>query len=80
MVLSPGISLGVLSLQESHSATYNEHMPMNELHTIMQPTGPRKAPITDPHDMVQLQPIGFTSRLLWMLLLTKLGGEPLIFS
>ena len=34
-VLPPGVSLGVFSLQERHNATYNEHMPMNELHTAI---------------------------------------------
>ena len=27
LVLPPGVSLGVLCLRETHSATYNEHMP-----------------------------------------------------
>ena len=75
-VLPPGVSPGVLSLQERHSATYNEHMPMNELHIAMQPTGPRKAPITDPYDRVRMQPTPFASRLLWMLVLTQWGLEP----
>ena len=35
LVLTPGVSLGVFSLQERHNATYNEHMPMNELHTAI---------------------------------------------
>ena len=61
VVITPGVSLGVLSLQERHSATYNEHMPMNELHTAMQPTGPGKAPNTDPHDRVRMQLTHFTS-------------------
>ena len=34
-VLPPGVSLGVFSLHERHNATYNEHMPMNELHTAI---------------------------------------------
>ena len=44
MVLPPGISQGVLSLQERHRATYKEHMPMNELHTAMQPADRGKLP------------------------------------
>ena len=46
VVLPPGVSLGVLSLQERHSATYNEHMPMNELHAAIynQPAGLGKLP------------------------------------
>ena len=35
LVLLPGVSLGVFCLRETHSATYNEHMPMNELHTAI---------------------------------------------
>ena len=35
LVLPPGVSLGVFSLRERHNATYNEHMPMNELHTAI---------------------------------------------
>ena len=35
LVLSRGVSLGVFSLRERHNATYNEHMPMNELHTAI---------------------------------------------
>ena len=38
----PGISLGVLSPQGRHSATYTEHMPMKELHTAIQPACPGK--------------------------------------
>ena len=34
-MLPPGVSLGVFSLRERHNATYNEHMPMNELHTAI---------------------------------------------
>ena len=35
LVLPPGVSLGVFSLQERRNPTYNEYMPMNELHTAM---------------------------------------------
>ena len=35
LVLPPGVSLGVFPLREIHNATYNEHMPMNELHTAI---------------------------------------------
>ena len=35
VVITLGVCLGVLSLQERHRATYNEHMPMNELHTAI---------------------------------------------
>ena len=35
LVFTPGVSLGVFSLQERHNATYNEHMPVNELHTAI---------------------------------------------
>ena len=35
LIFTPGVSLGVFSLQERHNATYNEHMPMNELHTAI---------------------------------------------
>ena len=70
-MLPPGVSLGVISLQERHSVTYNEHIPMNEVHTAMQQTGPGKALITDPHDRVQTQPTHFASQLLWMLVPTK---------
>ena len=51
---------------------------MNELHIAMQPTGPGKAPITDPHDRVRTQPTRFASRLLWMLEPTQWGLEPQI--
>ena len=43
-VITPGVSLGVLSPQGRHSATYNEHMPMKELHTVMQPACQGKFP------------------------------------
>ena len=42
--LPPEVSLGVLSSQLRHGATYTEHISMNELHTAMQPAGPGKAP------------------------------------
>ena len=67
VVIITGVFLGVLSLQGRHSTTYNEHLPMNELHTVMQPAGPRKAPMTDPHKRVQTHPIHFASGLFWML-------------
>ena len=70
-VITPGVSLGVLSPQGRHSATYNEHMPMKELHTALQPTGPGKAPTTDPHDRIRAQPTHFASQLLWMLVPTQ---------
>ena len=41
---TPGVSLGVLSPQGRHSATYTEHMSMNKLYIGMQPAGPWKAP------------------------------------
>ena len=43
-MLPPGVSLGVLCLRETRSATHNEHMPMNELHTAMRPACPEKFP------------------------------------
>ena len=77
-MITPDISLGVLSLKERHSTTYNEHMPMNELHTAMQPTGPGKAPTTDPHNRVWTQSTHFASQLLWMLVPTQWGLKPQI--
>ena len=35
LVFTPGVSLDVFSLRERHNAIYNEHMPMNELHTAI---------------------------------------------
>ena len=46
MVLTPEVSLGLLSLQGRQSATYNEHIPMNELHTVMHPASLGKFPYT----------------------------------
>ena len=37
MVLTQEVSLGVISLQGRQSPTYNEHIPMNELYTMMKP-------------------------------------------
>ena len=39
-ISTPGVSLGVLSPQGTHSTTYTEHM--NKLHTAMQPACPGK--------------------------------------
>ena len=39
-----GVSLGVLSPQGRHSVTYTEHVPMKELHTVMQPACLGKLP------------------------------------
>ena len=47
-MITPGVSLGVLSPQGRHSATYNEHMPMKELYTAMWPACPGKFPYRPP--------------------------------
>ena len=48
LVLPPGVSLGVFSLQKRHNTTYNEHMPMKELHTAIRPAYPGSFPYRPP--------------------------------
>ena len=43
-LLTQGVCLCVLSPQGRHSANYNEHMPMKELHRAIQPDYPGKFP------------------------------------
>ena len=47
-VSTSGVPLGIISHWGSNIATYNGHLPMKELHTVMQPACPGKFPYRPP--------------------------------
>ena len=59
MVLTKEVSLGVISLQGRQSPTYNEHIPMNELHTVMQPSYLGKFPTTGSRHSLNISLLGY---------------------